>query len=254
MIVALTRPTGSELADCELTHIDRHPIDVARAVEQHAAYLEVLRSIGVDVVELARLRDHPDAVFVEDTALVLDELAVALRPGAASRRGEVGSVAYALARYRKVVEMESPATLDGGDLIVLGRRILVGVTSRTNAAGIHALAEIVEPLGYSIEAVPVRGVLHLKSAATVVDDETLVFNRGQVDLSFLDARLIEAHPDEPQGANVVRVGDTLLVDASAPGTAERLSGLVPQIRAVAVDEFAKAEGAISCKGIIFSAG
>ena len=253
MIVALTRPTGEELARCELTHIARESIDIARACGQHEAYLDTLRDLGIEVVELERLPDHPDAVFVEDTALVLDEVAVGLRPGAESRRGECESVARMLATYREIVELEAPATLDGGDVIVFGRRILVGETSRTNPSGARALADIVTPLGYSVEAVPVHGVLHLKSAATVVDDETLIYNRGQVDLGFLGARLLVAHPDEPQGANVVRVGESLLADASAPRTMEMLGEHTERIVPVAVDEFAKAEGAISCKGIIFTA-
>ena len=251
MIVAITRPTGEELARCELTHVDRVPIDANRARAQHDAYLATLRSLGVDVVELRRLPNHPDAVFVEDTALVLDEVAVVLRPGAESRRGECESVSRTLAHYRPVVEVSAPATLDGGDIIVFGRRILVGATSRTNDGGIAALLDLVQPYGYSVEAVPVHGVLHLKSAATVVDDETLIHNPGQVDLGFLGARLLEAHPDEPQGANVVRIGEALLADASAPRTLELLSSHTDRIRTVDVDEFAKAEGAISCKGIIF---
>lgn len=251
MTVALTRPTGDELALCELTHLDRVPIDVDRACKQHEAYLDTLRSLGVEVIELERLPNHPDAVFVEDTALVLAEVAVVLRPGAESRRGECESVARELARYRPVVELAAPATLDGGDIIVFGRQILVGETSRSNHEGIGALRDMVKPFGYSVEAVPVQGVLHLKSAATVVDDETLIYNRGQVDLGFVGARLIAAHPDEPQGANVVRIGEVLLADASAPRTLESLSKHNTRIRAVHVDEFAKAEGAISCKGIIF---
>ena len=166
-------------------------------------------------------------------------------------RGECESVAGELAHYRPVVEVSAPATLDGGDIIVFGRRILVGATSRTNDGGIAALLDLVQPYGYSVEAVPVHGVLHLKSAATVVDDETLIHNPGQVDLGFLGARLLEAHPDEPQGANVVRMGEALLADASAPRTLELLSSHTDRIRTVDVDEFAKAEGAISCKGIIF---
>jgi len=251
MIVALTRPTGEELAQCELTHIDREPIDIDRACAQHEAYLETLRSLGVKVLELERLPGHPDAVFVEDTALVLPEVAVVLRPGAESRRGECASVARELERHRPVVELVPPATLDGGDIIVFGQRILVGETSRTNWHGIGALHDLLSPLGYSVEPVPVHGVLHLKSAATVVDDETLIYNRGQVDLGFLGAKLIAANPDEPQGANVVLVGDTLLADGSAPRTLELLSKHTNRIRAVHVDEFAKAEGAISCKGIVF---
>lgn len=251
--IAITRPTGTELGECELTHIAHVPIDIERACAQHSRYLEVLRSLGVKVVELPRLPDHPDAVFVEDTALALPEVAVLLRPGAGSRRGEVPSVAAALADYRELREMEAPATLDGGDVIVFGRKALVGQTTRSNPAGIAALADLLSPFGYTVDAVPVRGVLHLKSAATVVDDETLIVFSPYVDLTGLGASLLEAHPDEPQGANVVRVGDTLLVDASAPRTVAMLGGHVDTIVEVHVDEFAKAEGAISCKGVIFEA-
>jgi len=224
---------------------------VGRAREQHEAYLSTLRSLGVEVVELERLSDYPDAVFVEDTALVLDEVAVVLRPGAESRQGECASVADELARYRPIAEVTAPATLDGGDIIVFGRRILVGATSRSSHTGIELLRALVKPYGYTVEAVPVRGVLHLKSAATVVDDETLIYNAGQVDLTFLGARLLQAHPEEPQGANVVRIGEVLLADASAPRTLATLRRHNDQIRTVDVDEFAKAEGAISCKGVIF---
>ena len=253
MIVAVTRPTGEELRDCELTHIDRSPIDVERALEQHNDYLEVLRSLGVEVVELPRLPDHPDAVFVEDVALVLPEVAVLLRSGAESRRGEVPSMAAALTDYRELREMEAPATLDGGDVIVFGKTVLVGQTTRSNPAGIAALVDLLSPFGYTVEAVPVRGVLHLKSAATVVDDETLIVFSPYVDLIGLGARLLKAHPDEPQGANVVRVGDTLLADASAPQTVAMLETHVDSIVKVHVGEFAKAEGAISCNGVIFEA-
>ncbi|MCP3976482.1 MAG: dimethylargininase [bacterium] len=251
MIVALTRPTGPELLECELTHVDRVPIDAARASTQHDDYLDVLRALDVDVVELSRLEHHPDAVFVEDTALVLDEVAVMLRPGAESRRGELASVAAALDGYRQVVAMEAPATLDGGDVIVFGRRILVGETTRSNALGIAALGALLDPFGHTVEGVPVQGVLHLKSAATVVDPDTLIVYPDYVNLDFLGAKLIAAHPDEPQGANVVRVGDSLLVDASAPRTIARLREHDESLVEVHVDEFAKAEGAISCKGIIF---
>jgi len=253
MLTALTRPTGPELLECELTHIDRVPIDLDRALVQHAAYLAVLRSLDVQVVELPHLPNHPDAVFVEDTALVLSEVAVLLRPGAPSRESEVASTASAVAAYRPCVAMEAPATLDGGDIIVFGKRILVGESTRSNPVGIRALGDLVAPFGYTVEGVPVTGVLHLKSAATVVDDETLIASTASVDLGFVGAKLLEVPEDEPQGANVVRVGEVLLADASAPSTIDMLDNLGHSVIPVEVDEFAKAEGAISCKGVIFEA-
>lgn len=251
--MALTRPTGPELNECELTHLGRVAIDVERAAAQHDEYLEALRSLDVQVVELPRLATHPDAVFVEDTALVLDEIAVLLRPGTPSRLGEVASVASVLAHYRDCVTMEAPATLDGGDVIVFGKQILVGESSRTNDEGIRALADLVAPFGYRVIGLSIYDVLHLKSAATVVDSETLIYYPRRVDLSFLGAKLLEAHPSEPQGANVVRIGETLLADASAPLTLATLRQHCDQLIALDVGEFAKAEGAISCKGILFSA-
>ena len=251
MQMAITRPTGEELQDCELTHIARSPITVSRAIDQHADYLSVLRSLNVTVIELPRLPGHPDAVFVEDTALVLSEVAVLLRPGAPSRLGEVPSMGAALRRYRQCVAVVEPAILDGGDLITFGRRILVGETTRSDAGGATALAELVKPFGYTVDTVPVQGVLHLKSAATVVDDETLIVNPACVDLGFLGVKLLEVPLGEPQGANVVRIGESLLADASAPATIDLLRGHGAAVREVEVDEFAKAEGAISCKGVIF---
>ena len=252
MYVAITRPTGAEIAECELTHIGRQPIDIDRAIAQHATYLATLRGLGVEVIELPRLERHPDAVFVEDAALVLDEVAVLLRPGAESRRGEVSSVAAAIKPYRNVVAVEPPAVIDGGDIIVFGHRILVGSTTRSTETGAAALRALVADYGYTVEQVPVHDVLHLKSAATVVDDDTLIHYPAYVDLGFLDAKLLAAHPQEPQGANVVRIGDHLLADASAPRTLELLASAVDNVVPVDVTEFAKAEGAISCKGIIFA--
>jgi dimethylargininase len=251
MLTAITRPTGEELEACELTHIDRVPIDVNRAVDQHTAYLGVLRSLGVDVIELPRLPDHPDAVFVEDIALALPEVAVLLRPGVASRLGEVATMAEILTRYRECLFMEAPATLDGGDVIVFGRRLLVGETGRSNADGVAWLRSALNRFGYVVEPVPVDGVLHLKSAATVVDEETLIVNPAAVDLGFLGAGLLAVPPDEPQGANVVRVGEKLLADASAPVTMEMLAGHGADVVPIHVDEYAKAEGALSCKAVLF---
>lgn len=253
MIVAITRPTGDELAQCELTHIDRAPIDISRACAQHDDYLKILRSLEVEIVELPRLAGHPDAVFVEDTVLVLDEVAVMLRPGAESRRAEVRSMAEVIAGYRDCISMEAPATLDGGDVIVFGKRILVGESTRSNPAGLASLSRLVTPYGYTVEGVPIRGVLHLKSAATVVDSETLIAYPEYVDLGFVGAKLLDADADEPQGANVVRIGDHLLADASAPKTLAVLREHADNVIPVHVDEFAKAEGAISCKGVIFTA-
>lgn len=253
MKMAITRPTGPELRDCQLTEIHRVPIDIERAVDQHNDYLKVLRSLGVTVVELPRLPENPDAVFVEDIALVLPEVAVLMRPGAETRQGEILSMAAVLADYRECREIQAPATLDGGDVIVFGKTVFVGESTRSNPAGAAVLADLLSPFGYTVESIPVHGVLHLKSAATVIDDKTLIVNSRFVDLTGVDAKLLEAHPYEPEGANVVRVGGTLLMNASAPRTMAMVAPHVDNIVGLNVDEFSKAEGAISCKGVIFEA-
>lgn len=254
MLHALTRPTGPELARCELTHLAREPIDPARAEAQHAAYVEALRELGATVLELPRLPDHPDAVFVEDAALVLDEVAVLLRPGAPSRRGETASVGEALAPFRELLALEEPQTADGGDLVVLGDVVLVGCSARTNHAGLRALAHLLLPFGYRVKACEVRGVLHLKGACSALDGETLLVHPPAVDLSRAPpARLLRVPPEEPHGANVARAGGTLLVSAQAPRTADLLAAHGYAVRAVDVSEFAKAEGAVTCKSLLFEA-
>ncbi|MDH3499348.1 MAG: dimethylargininase [Acidimicrobiia bacterium] len=252
MLTALTRPTGPELQQCELTHLDRSPIDIGRACGQHDVYLQVLRDLGVDVIELERLPDHPDAVFVEDPILVLDEVAVLLRPGIESRLGEVESLATAIAPFRNTVRIEAPATIDGGDLIRLGTTILAGVTSRTSSEGADALAALVAAFGYRVQTVPVTGCLHLKTAATALDPETLIAHSPFVDLSEIDAKVVEVDLFEAHGANIVRVGETVIADATAPMTLDLLASHGYQVVGVDVSEFAKAEGALSCKSVLFS--
>jgi dimethylargininase len=251
VIHALVRPTGPELARCELTHRGRAPIDAARAAEQHAGYVAALRALGAEVHALPRLPEHPDAVFVEDTALVLDDLAVILRPGASSRRGETASVAAALAAYRELVELPA-GTMDGGDLVVLADTVLVGRSSRTDHAGLRALAHLLLPHGMRVKACDVRGVLHLKSACTALDDETLLVHPPAVDLHrATGVRLVAVPPEEPHGANVLRVGDGLIVPASAPRTAVRLAERGYDVRTVDVSELEKAEGAVTCSSLVF---
>ena len=165
---------------------------------------------------------------------------------------EVPSLAAAIAPYRETAALPAPATVDGGDLIVLGRTVLAGVTTRTSPAGAEALGAVLAQYGYTVRPVPVTGVLHLKSAATAADETTLVAHTPYVDLHGIDAKVIEVHPDEPQAANVVPVDGRLLVDATGPRTAAILEAHGFQVVPVDVSEFAKAEGALSCKSVIFT--
>jgi dimethylargininase len=253
-MIALVREVPAAIAACELTHLSRTPIDVARARAEHALYVDALRQAGLEVRDLARADDLPDAVFVEDTAIVLDEVAIISRPGAPSRRAEVPSVREALAPLRDLRTIEAPATLDGGDVLVLGRDVVVGRTPRTNAEGVTQLERHLVPLGYRVRDTAVTGCLHLKSAVTRAGEENLVVNPAWVDpAAFPGWDVVPVHPDEPFGANVLWLGLSLLCAAAFPRTNERLSrGAV--IATVPAGELAKAEGGLTCCSLLVGTG
>jgi dimethylargininase len=254
MRIALTRRVSPSLAACELTFRPRVPIDADRAAAQHAAYERALAEAGCRLVPLPPEPDLPDAVFVEDVALVLEEVAVILRPGAPSRRPETPSVARALALHRELVAISAPGTLDGGDVLRVGRTLFVGATGRSNETGIGQLRAAVAPLGYAVRAVPVAGCLHLKSAVTQVASDTLLINRSRVDAGpFAGLALLDVHADEPDAANALLVGTAVIYPASHPRTRGRLEERGIEVRAVDVAELEKAEGAVTCCSIVFEA-
>jgi dimethylargininase len=254
MRFALTRRVSPSIGACELTHRPRVPIDPGRAAAQHEAYERALALAGCRLVSLEAAPDLPDAVFVEDVAVVLDEVAIVLRPGAASRRPEAASVARALAPYRGLLVIAEPGTLDGGDVLRIGRTLFVGVGGRSNEAGIGQLRAAAAPWGYDIRAVPVAGCLHLKSAVTLVAPDTVLVNRRWVDAArFPGLEPLDVHPDEPDAANALLVGATLLYPASHPRTRRRLEERGVDVIAVDVAELEKAEGAVTCCSIVFEA-
>lgn len=250
-VTALVRDVSPEIGRCELSHLARAPIDVVHAARQHAAYLEALRAAGCEVERLPPAPELPDGVFVEDTAVVLDEIAVITRPGAASRRAETASVADALRRHRPIESIAAPATLDGGDVLVSGRTLFVGLTPRTSTQGAAELARITVSAGYTVRTVPVTGCLHLKSAVTEVGDRTLLINPAWVDpLLFEDYRLIPIDPLEPFGANALRIGDVIIYPAEFPRTGKRLRDEGVEVRDVEASELAKAEGGVTCCALL----
>jgi len=252
-LIAITREVSAGLGACQLSFVERQTIDVARARAQHRAYQDALAALGCKVRVLAEQVQMPDAVFVEDTAIVLDELAVMTRPGAASRRAEVATVAEALAQHRSLRWIEEPATLDGGDVLRIGRAIHVGESARSNAEGLARLREILADYGYSVRGVPTRDCLHLKSAVTALDDETVLLQPRWVDRGqFANYRIIEVDEAEEHAANVVRVGDALLMPANFPRTRQRLLDAGYQVSTVDVSELQKAEGAVTCCSLLVS--
>lgn len=252
MLTALTRGVSSRIAECELTFIDRQPIDFDRAVQQHQQYRQLLRSLGVNVLQIPADNDCPDCCFLEDTALVLDELAVVTRPGSEARRQEVGGVATVIKQHRDVVQIEAPATLEAGDVLRVGRDLFVGVTSRTDREGIEALRKHVEPCGYKVHSVVVPGALHLKSVCTVVDDHTILADPTRIDISpFSGYETLEVPAQEWMAANVLLVNGTVCMHSEFPKTARLLQQRGFDVRTVDISEFLKAEAGLTCMSVIF---
>lgn len=237
---------------CELTYREREAIDAGVAARQHRAYCDALRACGAGVLTLPRADELPDSVFVEDTAIVLDELAVLTRPGAESRRGEVGLIEPEVARLRPVAKVEAPATLEGGDVMRVGRTLYVGLSPRTNVEGAEALRRLAAPHGYEVVTVGLRGCLHLKTGCSALDGARILANPEWVDVGAFDRHeVVAVDASEPWAANVLRVGDSVCVSAAFPRTAAMLSGRGYDVRAVEVSEFAKAEGGMTCMSLLF---
>lgn len=254
MTTALTRAVSPSIARCELTHVGRVPIDLPRAEAQHAAYEDALRELGCRVVRVPGAPDLPDAVFVEDTAIVLDEVAILTRPGAASRRPETEAVAGVLAGCRPLRRIVEPGTLEGGDVLRAGRTLFVGRSSRTNADGLAQLREHAAGFGYRVVPVEVRQCLHLKSAVTLVAPDCYLVQPGWVARAPFEAgAVVEVDPREPFAANALLVGGAVIYPRAFPRTRERLEKAGVRVATVDVSELQKAEGAVTCCSVILEA-
>ena len=250
MPLAFTRQVSPRIVDCALTHLDRAAIDADLAIAQHGAYEQALRDAGYDVVRLPYLADDPDAVFVEDTALLLGEHAVITRPGAASRADEVDSTAEGLEPYFAVHRLPV-GTLDGGDVLKIGDTLYIGQSSRTDVAGTKALEAIVAPLGYRVVPVELGPCLHLKTAVTLAGRDTLLFNPEWVDPAiFQGTDPLPVAENEPFGANVVQAGGRLIYAAGSPKTAQRLRDRSFEVVEVDLSELQKAEAGGTCMSLI----
>lgn len=252
ILKAITRAVSPDISRCELTFCPRERVDYELAVRQHEAYRNFLKRRGAEVVMLEACAALPDCCFVADTAVVLDELAVIASMGAQARRGEITAVEKALSPHRDLVRLSLPATLDGGDVVRLGREIFVGRSGRTNLEGIEALARIVGPFGYRVTPVAVSGSLHLTTACSAIDDETLLINPRWIDATpFARFWVWHVPEQEPWAANIVRVGGTLCVEAGAPRTLELVGQHCADVEVLDISEFRKAEGSLSCLSLIF---
>ena len=254
MLTAITRAVSPAIVHCEISFIDRKPIDLTIAQDQHRSYETLLAKLGARVLSLPAEPELPDSMFVEDPAIVLDELAVIFPLGTESRRPEAASLARALSSFRKLAYVTLPATLEGGDVLRIGRKLFVGLTKRSNAEGIRQLAAILAPHKYEVVAVPVTGCLHLKSAVTHIGGNTLLANRAWFDAPpFAAYDWVDVDPAEPHAANALALGDTIIFPASFPRTRVRLQTQGFHVTPIDISELQKAESGLTCSSLLFDA-
>jgi dimethylargininase len=252
-MLAVVREIPEALARCELSFVERTQIDLELARRQHEAYAQALAVRGCELLRMRPLDEFADSVFVEDTALVFDELAVLTRPGAPSRRGEVESIGAVLCRYRPLARIEAEGTIDGGDVLRIGRKVFVGRSARSNDEGIRQLAAILQPHDYSVLAVSTRECLHLKSAVTQVAPDTILVQPRWLDESgspFSGYQRIEVDPAEEHAANAVLLNAGIVYPDCFPRTRARLEQAGIEVTAVDVSELQKAEGAVTCCSLL----
>jgi dimethylargininase len=254
MLMAITRAVSPGIVNCELTFVARQPIALAKAEGQHRAYRALLAKFGARVITLPAEPALPDSMFVEDPAIVLDELAIIFPLGTETRRPEAASIAEALAKFRKLARVELPGQVEGGDILRIERRLFVGLSSRTNAEGVRQLESILAPYGYEVVSVTVAGCLHLKSAVTSVGRNTLLANRAWFDAKpFAGFDWIDVAPEEPHAANALAIGETVILPASFPRTRARLEERGFHVTPLDISELQKAESGLTCSSLLFDA-
>lgn len=252
-MLALTHVPSPNLEQAQRTYVAPTPIDYALALRQHEAYCDMLRQCGARVVTLDVNRDLPDSVFIEDTAIVLDEVAVLASMGAPSRRAEPAGIEPELRRHLPVQRVLPPATIEGGDVLRVGRTLLVGLSARTNAAGADTLRAVAGRFGYAVRPVPVRGCLHLKSACAALPDGRLLVNADWLDVAALrGSELVRVPEDEPDAANAVLVGGHVCLAAAHPRAADLVGRLGFAVQLIDLSEFAKAEGCVTCLSLLLA--
>ncbi|MGB7844458.1 MAG: arginine deiminase family protein [Candidatus Acidiferrum sp.] len=254
MLTAITRKVSSALANCELSFIERKPIGMEKARAQHHGYEELLGKLGARVISLPEEPDLPDSMFVEDPAIVLDEVAVICPLGTESRRKEAPTIAAELEKYRRLAQIKLPGTLEGGDVLRVGKKVFVGITARSNPEGIRQLTLILEHYGYELRGVPVKGCLHLKSAVTHLGRNTLLGNRAWFNWKRLEAfEWVDVDSSEPHAGNALAVGEAVIFPASFPKTRARIEAQGFHVLPLDISELQKAEAGLTCSSLVFDA-
>ncbi len=255
MLTAITRGVSPAMVNCELTFLPRAPIDLKKAVSQHQAYEHLLEDFGARVISLPAEPALPDSMFVEDPALVLDELAIIFPLGTESRRPEAASLAKALAPFRELHYVHLPGMVEGGDILRIGRReLFVGLTQRTNPEGIRQLQCIAEQFDYKVTSVPVTGCLHLKSAVTFIGQNTLLANRKWFDAACVTGyEWVDVAPEEPHAANALAFESSVILPASFPLTRKLIEACGFEVVPLDISELQKAESGLTCSSLLFEA-
>jgi dimethylargininase len=254
MFTAITRGVSPAMASCELSFVPRAPIDLAKARVQHRAYEQVLERFGAKVISLPAEAALADSMFVEDPAMVLDEVAVIFPLGTESRRAEAASLAKVLSQFRELKYVQLPGTAEGGDILRVGRNLFAGLSKRTNQDGIRQLQSIVGEYSYTVTAVPLSGCLHLKSAVTFLGRNTLLGNRKWFDMSCMYGfEWIDVAPEEAHAGNALSFGDTVILPASFPLTRARIEARGFTVLPLDISELQKAESGLTCSSLLFDA-
>jgi dimethylargininase len=254
MLTAITRGVSPAIVNCELTFMARAAIHLAKALEQHRAYEQVLEKFGAKVISLPAEPALADSMFVEDPAMVLDELALIFPLGTESRRAEAASLAKVLSQFRGLKYVQLPGTAEGGDILRVERNLFAGLSKRTNEVGIRQLQSIVGKHGYTVTTVPVSGCLHLKSAVTFLGRNTLLANRKWFDASCMAGfEWIDVAPEEPHAANALGFGDTIILPTSFPLTRARIEARGFKVVSLDISELQKAESGLTCSSLLFDA-
>lgn len=252
MLTIITHLPSPSLEKCELTFLDAKPIDMQKAQKEHLAYCEMLRECGGEIITLKDNIDLPDSVFVEDPIIVFDEVAILTSMGVESRRKESDSMEKIFSKYRKIEHIKLPSQIEGGDVLKIGKNIYVGKSARTNAQGIRDLRDILTPYGYEVTAVKVSGCLHLKTGCTALDENTVLINPDWIDSKvFAGFRQIVVPKDEPFGANILKINETICMNEAFPKTIEMVKSLGYTVKTTDITEFVKAEAGLTCMCVPF---
>lgn len=253
MLKVLVHTPSFNLQNCELTYLESEKIDMQKALEQHQAYIKMIQECGVEVDVIQDNLDLADSVFVEDPIIVFDEVAVLTSMGVESRRGESEALENYFSKIKPIKHIKLPAKIEGGDVLVIGKTVYVGLSPRTNQEAINKLSNILEPYGYEVIGVKVHGCLHLKTGCTALDEKTVLINKEWVDEQpFKKYHLLDTLKDEPFGANIMQINGYICMNEAFPKTLEFVKTLGYKVKSCDISEFVKAEAGLTCMSVRYN--